>query len=73
MKEIGIGIVGGGYMGKAHSVAMASVGAIFGTTLRPRLEMIAATSVESAQRYQQLYGFQRSTDDWRTLIDDDRD
>lgn len=72
MKEIGIGIVGGGYMGKAHSVAMASVGAVFGTTLRPRLEMIAATSVESAQRYQQLYGFQKSTDDWRVLVDDDR-
>jgi len=59
-------------MGKAHSVAMASVGAVFGTTLRPRLEMIAATSVESAERYQQLYGFQRSTDDWRELVDDDR-
>ena len=72
MKEIGIGIVGGGYMGKAHSVAMASVGAVFGTTLRPRLEMIAATSVESAERYQKLYGFQRSTDDWRALVDDDR-
>lgn len=72
MKEIGIGIVGGGYMGKAHSVAMASVGAVFGTTLRPRLEMIAATSIESAQRYQQLYGFNNSTDDWRVLVDDDR-
>lgn len=72
MREIGIGIVGGGYMGKAHSVAMASVGAVFGTVLRPRLEMIAATRVESALRYQQLYGFQRSTADWRALVDDDR-
>ncbi len=72
MTEIGIGIIGGGYMGKAHSVAMASVGALFGTTLRPRLEMIAATSVDSANRYRQLYGFQRSTEDWRVLIDDDR-
>ena len=25
MKEIGIGIVGGGYMGKAHAVAMSAV------------------------------------------------
>jgi len=40
MKQIGVGIVGGGYMGKAHSVAMASVGAVFDTALRPRLEMI---------------------------------
>ena len=39
MKEIGIGIVGGGYMGKAHAVAMSAVGAVFNTNLRPRLEM----------------------------------
>ena len=42
MADIGIGIIGGGYMGKAHSVAMASVGAVFNTKLRPKLEMIAA-------------------------------
>ena len=36
MQKIGVGIVGGGYMGKAHSVAMAAVGAVFNTTLRVR-------------------------------------
>ena len=40
MKEIGIGIVGGGYMGKAHAVAMSAVGAVFNTNLRQRLEMV---------------------------------
>jgi predicted dehydrogenase len=35
MGEIGIGIVGGGYMGKAHAVAMSAVGAVFDTGLRP--------------------------------------
>ncbi len=43
MTEIGIGIIGGGYMGKAHAVAMAAVGAVFNTALRPRLEMVCAT------------------------------
>jgi hypothetical protein len=42
MGEIGIGIVGGGYMGKAHAVAMSAVGAVFDTGLRPRLEMVSA-------------------------------
>ncbi len=70
MSEIGIGIVGGGYMGKAHAVAMSCVGAVFNTTLRPRLEMVAATSDASAQKYQQAYGFQRSTGDWRRLVED---
>ena len=44
MTEIGIGILGGGYMGKAHAVAMSSVGAVFNTALRPRLEMVCASS-----------------------------
>ncbi|MDH5356165.1 MAG: Gfo/Idh/MocA family oxidoreductase [Gammaproteobacteria bacterium] len=72
MPEIGIGIVGGGYMGKAHSVAMSAVGAVFNTSLRPKLEMIAATSVESVERYRAAYGFNRATSDWRELVDDEK-
>ncbi len=70
MREIGIGIVGGGYMGKAHSVAMAAVGAVFDTALRPRLEMICATTPASAERYRAAYGFHRATADWRVLVAD---
>ena len=70
MKNIGIGIVGGGYMGKAHSVAMAAVGAVFNTALRPVLETICATSDESAERYRKAYGFNRATADWRELVND---
>ena len=72
MKELGIGILGGGYMGKAHAVAFTAVGAVFDTTLRPRLEMVCATSEASAERYRTAYGFARSTTDWRALVDDPR-
>ncbi len=70
MREIGIGIVGGGYMGKAHAVAMAAVGPVFDTALRPRLEMVCATTPESAERYRSAYGFIRATTDWRALVAD---
>ena len=70
MREIGIGIVGGGYMGKAHSVAFSAVGAVFETKLRPRLEMICATSAENAERCRAGYGFSRATSDWRELVQD---
>lgn len=70
MTEIGIGILGGGYMGKAHAAAMAAVGPVFNPTLRPRLEMVAASSMASADRYRAAYGFQRATDDWRVLVND---
>lgn len=70
MAEIGIGILGGGYMGKAHAVAMSSVGAVFNTGLRPRLEMVCASSDDSAERYRAAYGFNRATSDWRVLVND---
>jgi predicted dehydrogenase len=70
VRNIGIGLVGGGYMGKAHAVAMAAVGAVFNTPLRPRLEVIAAASPASAERYRAAYGFARAATDWRDLVAD---
>jgi predicted dehydrogenase len=70
MADIGIGVIGGGYMGKAHAVAMSAVGAVFETKLRPRLEMVCASSLASAERYRAAYGFARATDDWRVLVAD---
>ena len=70
MASIGIGIIGAGYMGKAHSVAMAAVGAVFNTALRPRLEMICTTTEEGAAEKARMFGFARSTADWRKLVSD---
>lgn len=71
MADIGIGIVGGGYMGKAHAVAMASVGAVFGTALRPRLAAVCARSPDNARRYRDAYGFERASENWQELVSDD--
>ncbi len=57
-------------MGKAHAVAMSAVGAVFDTALRPRLEMVCASSPESAERYRKAYGFRRATADWQDLVAD---
>ncbi|MFN0116644.1 MAG: Gfo/Idh/MocA family protein [Paracoccaceae bacterium] len=70
MPEIGVGVVGGGYMGKAHAVALAAVGAVFDTPLRPRLEMVAASSPASAERHRRALGFARAAPDWRALVAD---
>ena len=70
MADIGIGITGGGYMGKAHSVAMASVGAVFNTKLRPKLEMIAASTLENAKKYGNEFGFKKATGNWLELVND---
>ena len=70
MTRIGIGVIGTGYMGKAHSVAMNAVGAVFDTPLKPVCEMLCATTESGAAAKAQTFGFNRSTADWRTLVDD---
>ncbi len=70
MREIGIGIIGGGYMGKAHATAMKAVGTVFETKIRPRLEMVAASSLKSAEHYRDAYGFARAAANWRELVSD---
>ena len=70
MTSIGIGVVGAGYMGKAHSVAMNAVGAVFDTPLKPVCEMLCATTEAGAAAKAKAFGFKRSTADWKTLVDD---
>ena len=70
MAKIGIGIVGGGYMGKAHAVAHAAVGAVFNTELRPELTSVAASSPASAARYAKEFGFRKAADNWEALVAD---
>jgi len=70
MKPIGIGVVGTGYMGKLHAVAMQSVGAVFNTSLRPVCEMICATTQDGAEKKARELGFKRATAHWQELVDD---
>ncbi|MCC5983323.1 MAG: Gfo/Idh/MocA family oxidoreductase [Rhodobacteraceae bacterium] len=72
MREIGIGLIGGGYMGKAHAVALAAVGAVFDTALRPRLEMVTGSTAASSERYRAAFGFARAAPDWQALVADPR-
>lgn len=72
MSNIGIGIIGTGYMGKLHSVAMHSVATVFDTPLRPVCEMICATTAAGAEAKAKSFGFNRSTHDWRVLVNDDK-
>ncbi len=70
MGNIGIGMIGGGYMGKAHSVALNAVGAVFDTGLRPVCEMICTTTEPGAAEKARTLGFRRSTADWQKLVAD---
>lgn len=56
MNVIRVGIIGGGYMGKAHAVAVRAVQANAELSADVRLAGVAASSLASAERYRLAYG-----------------
>lgn len=67
---LSFGLIGSGFMGRAHSIALHSVAATFGAEYQVECALIADTSSERASAAASALGFARSTDDWRELITD---
>ena len=72
MNELGIGLIGTGFMGKAHAFAYRAALAAFPDIPVPRLEVIADVNEGLASKAAHQYGFARSTTDWRALVNDPR-
>jgi predicted dehydrogenase len=70
MREIGIGLIGAGYIGHTIALAYRGVAAVFPHVMRPHLMAVADVSEDSARRAAQRYGFARATGDWRELLAD---
>jgi predicted dehydrogenase len=70
MSEIGVGIIGTGFMGKAHAFAYRAVSGVFGTARTPVLEVVADNNAEAGRRAHRQLGFKRVTTDWRELAAD---
>ena len=71
-RELGIGIIGTGFMGKAHAFAYRAALAAFPDIPVPRLEMIADVNHDLAAKAAHQYGFARASDNWRELVNDPR-
>ncbi|CAN5268947.1 Gfo/Idh/MocA family oxidoreductase [soil metagenome] len=70
MREIGIGVIGTGFMGRAHALAYSAAASIFPLALRPVLEMVADNNAEAGEKAHRQLGFKRVTADWRALVAD---
>jgi predicted dehydrogenase len=66
--SIGIGIVGYGLMGKAHSYGYAVAPRIRELPCTPRLRMISGRHQTAVERAARAYGIERATTDWRELV-----
>jgi predicted dehydrogenase len=68
MKQIGIGLIGTGFMGKAHAIAYRTALSAFPDVPSPRLVCVADVDAAGAAKAAHQYGFESSTTDWKALI-----
>ncbi len=65
-----VGLIGTGFMGKAHVFGFATAGRVFDLPFEVELRSVADQSPELAASAALALGFSRSSGDWRSLIAD---
>jgi predicted dehydrogenase len=70
--EVGVGMLGYAFMGKAHSHAMLNIPhMMYPPPAIPKLVAIAGRNEEAVQEAARRYGYQRYYTDWKQLMKDD--
>ncbi len=69
-KTLGLGLIGSGFMGKAHVFGFATATRVFDLPVDIGFECLADQNAEMAEAARAHFGFARSTGDWRSLLDD---
>jgi predicted dehydrogenase len=70
MRDIGVGIIGTGFMGRAHAIAYRAARGIMPVDLNPVLAVVADNNVEAGHKAAAQLGFARMTTDWKELVAD---
>ena len=70
-KQVGIGLVGSGFMGRCHANAFRSVSGLFDVPVEPRLAVLADATDDLAVHAARSLGFERGIGDWQALVADD--
>src|SRR6185437_6018768 len=69
MKDLRIGMIGYGFMGRAHSNAYAKVNHFFDLPYRPVLKAACARDAAKVKAFAETWGYESTETDWRKLID----
>jgi len=70
-KELRIGMIGYGFMGRAHSNAYRKVNQFFDLDYRPVLKGCAARKEEKLKAFAENWGYESYETDWRRLVERD--
>src|SRR5882724_10924814 len=68
MKRLNVGMVGYGFMGRAHSNAFRKVADFFDVPVRPVLKSLCARNPERAAQFAKKWGYENIVADWRDLV-----
>lgn len=68
-KPLNLGMVGYGFMGKAHSNAYCNVNHFFDLEYRPVLKAVCARSTDKAKVFADKWGYESVESDWRKLVE----
>lgn len=68
-KELGVALIGTGFMGKCHAMAWRNVATVFGGS-HPRLEILSDATPEGAEGFARQFGFARATARWEEAVND---
>ena len=68
--KLRIGLIGTGFMGKAHVFGFTSAPRVFELPFDLELHTVADITPEAAERARQTLGFAHATADWRTIMAD---
>jgi predicted dehydrogenase len=67
-KPLNVGLIGYGFMGRAHSNAYCQVNHFFDLEYRPVLKAACARSADKAKAFADKWGYESIETDWRKLI-----
>jgi len=67
-KPLNIGMIGYGFMGRAHSNAYRKVNNFFNLEYRPVLKAVCARDAEKAKAFADTWGYESVETDWKKLI-----
>src|SRR3954471_23851790 len=68
MKNLNIGLIGYGFMGRTHSNAFLQAPRFFDLGCKPVLKAVAARNEERVKTFAENWGYESYVTDWRDLV-----
>ena len=70
-KKLNVGMIGYGFMARAHTNAHCQVNHFFDTPYEPNLQVVCGLEEKDAKAFAEQWGYKSYTTDWQKVIQDD--